>query len=426
MSTNRALRQGIRLEPAYFWWTLIGVLFLLGTFNVAEIPSLHVVGFLSIAALLGVANMVLLYALGRMNLKMNRRFAALVGVVGLNYLMLSVPLVNHLDAEALKVLCGKVLVLDSFLLFCLMDWRGTPVRVLGGLFALYLLLNLALSVTFLRAYGLSVSGEFSGLFSNKNAFSAYLLYSFFFVILFFRGLKKGRGRAWIYNAPLLFAGALLLYLSRSRGAWAAALAGLATYFVWDWITRGKTRYRLYLWGVFGAAAGVILLVVLFFNELDVHAFNVFFRNYTGGNFASGRERLWGAVFERIKEHPWVGYGLGTRASDVTSMPLGSAHNVFLHTLLQAGVMGLLPLLLLLRYIWLFFWRGRTDAVVRLSASFFIATIAHQSFEVSLTQNNLAIGILIWSVIGCGISRVLQLQQENRERIKRRQQRVPAR
>lgn len=45
----------------------------------------------------------------------------------------------------------------------------------------------------------------------------------------------------------------------------------------------------------------------------------------------------------------------------------------------------------------------TRKIIKLSASFLIAVIIHQTFELTFTQNNFGIGLIQWLVILIGLS-----------------------
>lgn len=80
----------------------------------------------------------------------------------------------------------------------------------------------------------------------------------------------------------------------------------------------------------------------------------------------------------------------------------SSHNMYLQTILQSGVVGLLLLLCL-------FWmiRGKLvecgDFSSRVGVSLLLAMLVHECLEVSLTQNNFTYGLLIWTVIGISLA-----------------------
>jgi O-antigen ligase len=145
-----------------------------------------------------------------------------------------------------------------------------------------------------------------------------------------------------------------LYVSFSRGAWlGAAAAGLVLAALWP------RRLSLGLGIVAaGLAAGFLLVsaglapasitgrlenVLDFVSVADVRGLNI-----NDANFALV-ERLahWQAAQAMAEAHPWLGVGLGNYVAAYPQYAflnwpfhLGHAHNIYLHTLAETGVLGL--------------------------------------------------------------------------------------
>lgn len=85
--------------------------------------------------------------------------------------------------------------------------------------------------------------------------------------------------------------------------------------------------------------------------------------------SSGRDRLYGWIFEMIRENPFFGSGIGvTQAEFGVGM---TPHNIFLQILVEAGIVGLI--------IWFIFWIFLSNRYIRLisledSGYFKIATL----------------------------------------------------
>ena len=119
-----------------------------------------------------------------------------------------------------------------------------------------------------------------------------------------------------------------------------------------------------------------------------------------------KKDIWLALIELIKQRLLIGYGAS--ASPQQFLPIGlSSHNLYLQIALQSGLTGLALLILLFWNIWKLFYRKVDSIYVKLAASFFVAAMVYQLFEVSLTQNNLAIGILIWLITSIGVSKSIE-------------------
>ncbi|OIU67788.1 hypothetical protein BHE18_12490 [Rossellomorea aquimaris] len=159
-----------------------------------------------------------------------------------------------------------------------------------------------------------------------------------------------------------------------------------------------------------------MMFIFVYPQLPYWKYFPYFENlmleYTGKSIMSGRDDIWRPVIAAINEQPWFGYGPGTLPIDVTGIDL-STHNLYLQIALQNGYLGLLVFIILLLYFWIIFYRNLKDKTVRLVASFFIAILIHQSFEIALTQNQLSIGLMQWFIISVGISQVMYLNENHR-------------
>ena len=128
----------------------------------------------------------------------------------------------------------------------------------------------------------------------------------------------------------------------------------------------------------------------------------------GKSLFTGRERLWPFLATLISRHPLLGYGPGALPAAFLDTDR-SSHSLYLQISLQSGVFGLVLFLLLMGRIWSFYWVGRDDPIVRLSGAFLTGILVHQTFEVSLTQNELPIGLVQWLILGMGVSQILKRQ-----------------
>lgn len=124
-------------------------------------------------------------------------------------------------------------------------------------------------------------------------------------------------------------------------------------------------------------------------------------NLTGKPLMTGRNTIWAQLVDVISLKPWLGYGASVLPEDFLSISF-SAHNLYLQTALQTGIIGVVLLAIFFFFIWKSFWENRHDSKIILVASFFIGIIMHQSFEVTLTQNYFSIGLLQWIIIAMGL------------------------
>lgn len=116
------------------------------------------------------------------------------------------------------------------------------------------------------------------------------------------------------------------------------------------------------------------------------------------NLESGRQIIWGYIMERFYVNPFLGYGIGNMPESYSNIYHRfdglSAHNYFLQIAYQSGLVGVGLIIFTLSNLYLYLIKVKTAASLS-SSAFLIAIFIHQSFEVSLTQNNFSIGILLW-------------------------------
>ncbi len=200
----------------------------------------------------------------------------------------------------------------------------------------------------LRAYGN---------FDQPNPFAGYL--SIILPLAIAVALAPGTRRElrWLSAACAAAIGAGVL-LSQSRGAWLGlAVATVVLMALWS------HRTRLVLPPLFGAgAAGVLLALsgvisgslveratqaISYFGVFDVRTVNL-----TSDNWAIvERMAHWQAGWLMFLDHPWLGVGAGNYAQAYPSYyleswiePLGHAHNYYINTAAELGVVGLVAFL----------------------------------------------------------------------------------
>jgi O-antigen ligase len=205
---------------------------------------------------------------------------------------------------------------------------------------------------------------------------------------------------------------LLTINSYSRTMWLVAATVLITYSMWRVLLARRLFFSSYLIMVF-----LVICLFVYFYGVIATSENFFFinslvRRYTQGNFFSGREILWSGLIPAIFQKPIFGYGPGTVPGDIIysilisnqrSLSL-SSHNLFIQIGIQVGLLGVLLFFWLIWRIWKVFWYGRGVWGVSLAGSFLVGILVHQVFEVSLTQNNLTVGLLQWLILGIGVAK----------------------
>ncbi|WP_282138456.1 O-antigen ligase family protein [Rossellomorea aquimaris] len=228
----------------------------------------------------------------------------------------------------------------------------------------------------------------------------------FFVFLLIQNVSN---KSFYYIIILL--GFSLMLGSGARSAMFAGILAIITYIFWSYISKNTFRFIFYFLIVIVG----LMLFIFVYPQLPYWEHFPYFENlmlqYTGKSIMSGRDDVWRPVIIAINEQPWFGYGPGTLPIDVTGIDL-STHNLYLQIALQNGYLGLFVFIILLLYFWMIFYRNLKNKTVRLVASFFIAILIHQSFEIALTQNQLSIGLMQWFIISVGISQVMYLNEKH--------------
>ena len=136
-------------------------------------------------------------------------------------------------------------------------------------------------------------------------------------------------------------------------------------------------------------------------------------DWIGLPLLSGRETLWPMLIQKVKNRPFVGHGskaptrfvrkhrrFENRADARLEL---SAHNLYLITAYQTGFVGLFVLFVFLTAIWRLLIQSIHIPIGRLALAFFIAILFRENFEISLTQNNLQMGLGEWAIIASGLS-----------------------
>lgn len=245
---------------------------------------------------------------------------------------------------------------------------------------------------------------FLGFYTNPNATGACAAFMLPIGLLAADDGKLGRGaQAFGLLAAAVVAGTM------ARAAILAIAVGTVAYVGWPLIVRSRFRYRTTFWLLLAGIAAFVLGQSLLVERLHDLGLQALSQQLTGKNLGT-REGLWTILVDQVYEHPWFGCGPTVSLGYLLDDDL-SAHCIYLQIALQAGLIGLAVLLAVLSGLWQSFWPGRHDPRVRLSGATLLAVMAHQTFEVSLTQNNLAFGYLGWVTIAAGCSRAWELALE---------------
>lgn len=236
--------------------------------------------------------------------------------------------------------------------------------------------------------------DFSCLWGNPNVFSLILFCWFAVLLLDYR--RK--------STPFLVIASLMIYVSSAR---TTALALLILFLLWLYLRKQTVSFRLRrrILILFALACILIALFMFFYIatfETDFGAYlDDLSRQYLHKGFYSGRQRIWGGVFQAANQAPLFGNGLAALPADFIDTGL-SSHNLYLQTLLQSGYIGLLLLIGLFLAILSRLLKQPISGNSALAVSMLFAVMFQETFEVCLLQNHLMIGLMMWTIMGMGL------------------------
>ena len=300
--------------------------------------------------------------------------------------------------DAVERLIQTALYLSTVITLSRFNWTDDCLKmlrhVLVGLMTICLLYWAAFS---------RVTNYYSAFYAHGNGFANIVLASFVYLVLTLPIVNRGKKLRFVTLAPLLLSVVLML-LSNSR----SAILSLCTFLLALGLLRliGKKRQirrsALALFGLvfFCALLFVVVYPSLLGTELGLKL-ELLSREYLNKNFFSGRQQVWQMILQAVEGNELFGLGLGMVPANIYDTTF-SSHNLYLQTILQSGVVGLLlvvsVLLLLLKRV-----SRRVSWPNCVGAAFIICLLVHECFEVALTQNNFTYGLMYWAIIAISIS-----------------------
>lgn len=306
-------------------------------------------------------------------------------------LFLSINFLNLTSQIRSFIVAGQFIMVFVFFIYTsLIKWNYSVIKLMSYIAIVLISINFLILV--INDFGVN----FSGFFINPNTLGVFTLLLYYFYLI---GSENSKKRELIIISLMVF---VLIYSSSSRTILLSLVAIIFTYYIWKWITSNKFIFISYII-IF---KGILISVIFVYPQMKYWSnyakLNELMWKYTGKNLLSGRETIWENVLNAFYERPWLGYGTGTILPELQIANL-STHNLYLQISYQLGIIGLILFLFILTIIWLGFWFGRQDFKVKISAAFFVGILVQQSFEVTLTQNNMAIAMMQWLIFGFGIA-----------------------
>lgn len=386
--------QYIKKSATYFKMSTLAIAFIftlliLGTLNSTSL-NFNFVGLASLSLLLGTANALLIIQFLK-HKKMNKR-AFTISLVAILFVGVQIiGLLNNVSHRGLINILQFILCIGFTIFLSTLSWDRFKLKLVSNIATVFIL------ITFIYW---SISGfpsNFASIYNNPNTLGPFVFFMMFFIFL---ALKEHQFKLIRYLTLIL--AIMLIIGSDARSVMVAGVTVLITYLFWHSITKTKFRFYTFIFTIFSLLLSFIYIYPQLPSWEHFYYFESLMLEYTGKSIMSGRDNIWIPITAIINEQPFLGYSPGTTPGDVMNRS-SSTHNLYLLLTLQNGYIGLLLFLSLLFLIWKAFWKNRHHSGLRLGASFFIGILIHQSFEVSLTQNELAIGIMQWAIIGISLS-----------------------
>lgn len=232
-------------------------------------------------------------------------------------------------------------------------------------------------------YGEKPFYRYSGVFTNPNALSMWVLFSA--VAYEFTRFKYNIKRSfWVYIVFLS-----LLFFSFSR---AGILSFLIFYSVLFFLLSNKKRQPV----VFIYTAVSVLLIGLLYIVFDV-SFSSLPSDEARLSFSlNSRDFVWGQLLSSIANNPFLGVGFGVSNESILQHAgfNFSAHNLHLQMLSEVGIVGYILFLIIYFYpVFSAYLRNEISKSDFVLIAFLIAFFIHQFFENTLFRGGIL--HLIW-------------------------------
>lgn len=307
-------------------------------------------------------------------------------------------------------------------IFCFFDLDKKRAQNILSIFCLILLINAVIAIYYAHNGILVDANRAVGIFDDKMLLAAahmLILPMLLAIIVFVKNLP--RRLKYFYEITLLF-NIPAVILANTRIVW----IGLLISFILILIIGVKNKIK---------AISSILCIALFAmaviyinptSRARLYSISNLSINYQTG-YQSNRERMlmWHSALTMFVDHPLVGVGLNNfhneyleKYKDPTAIePQWHAHNVFLNTLAETGIVGFIGLMSLLIYLYydvLKSWRENNDIVAKI---YFFSLL---TFSINFLTDVLFCGhylklptYIFWLITGMyiSLSRYAQIKKE---------------
>jgi O-antigen ligase len=243
--------------------------------------------------------------------------------------------------------------------------------------------------------------KYKAIFGNPNVFAAFLLSLLYFQIVCIKS-KSLISKAYFTVGTL--ANLVIIFMTTSR----TVVLAIAVILVSWIILKYSRKLFYYLFFIFISVNFLFLGVYVWLARSPfVNPINELSFKFTNKPFFSGRENIWGGVFDYGMTSPWIGHKVGIEMKEyLPNLPYNHTHNQYLQIFVESGFLGLFCFLLLFYFIWDAFQKNLDSHYVQWSACFFLGLLVYQNIEISLFFNMMSIGLIQWLIISIGVSQSL--------------------
>lgn len=277
------------------------------------------------------------------------------------------------------------------------EWNQGSIRALNRALTLVVVASAAYWIVSGR-----VTNYYAAFYGHSNGFANVLICAIAVKII--EMLSRNGRRIAVWDIAYFGICAILLSFANSRSAIFTVAAMIASFAVLALVGRKRRTTTLAIALFVGAAAIMLAFSVvypsLYGTPLGTQL-ELLSREYLNKNFFSGREVVWNMVLHALRGHELFGLGLSMEPSMIYNTTF-SSHNLYLQTMLQSGIIGLVFVFLILLVV-ISRLSKHTNLIAYLGIALVIGIVVHEGFEVTLTQNNFSYGVMYWMVMGLSMA-----------------------
>ena len=370
---------------------IISLFLLLGIFNSSNIP---IIGNTSIIVIFFLSNLIFMFYLVKLHV-INIKYKNFIFFYCIFIFIYAMGIFTYPKMNSLKILTMGISLINLYFYSSNLYFDDLKFRIFHIGIPIYIAIFCIMKI------GIIPYGDF------WRCFLVYPFLMIYFLLIFYK-----RERKKFYIIEIFF----LIYITlevESRSVLIMIFVSLFIYYIWRFITKNKSIYRM----TFFAIVIVLVLFTFFYLYLSTNTNELVFKvneisqKLFNKNIFSGRQVLWIDAINLIKEKWMFGYGTGVLGGQLIGVDI-SLHNLYIQLLIQNGVFGLISFIFLLYSIWMLFYHNKNSFIVRLTASFFVASIVHNNFEIILLQNQVAMALFQWFIFSIGTSYAINKNNSN--------------